>query len=96
MAALMIVDVQEIRDPEKYEEYKKLTPGAIAEFDGRFLVRGGQCEQIEGNYLPSRCVIIEFPSMEKLKAFYSSDTYAPALAIRTAISTGNAYAVETV
>ena len=62
---------------------------------GRFLVRGGKCEQIEGDYLPTRHVIVEFESMERLKEFYHSDTYAPALAIRLAISTGNAYAVET-
>lgn len=95
MAALLIVDVREIRDPEKYETYKSLTPGAIAAFGGRFLVRGAPCEQIEGDYLPSRCVVLEFETMDRLKEFYHSDTYAPALAIRKAISDSNAYAVET-
>ena len=95
MAALLIVDIQEIHDPEKYEIYKTMTPDAIAAFGGRFLVRGNPCEQIEGNYLPSRQVIVEFESLERLKEFYHSETYAPALEIRLAISTGNAYAVET-
>ncbi len=95
MAALLIVDVQEIRDPEKYETYKSMTPDAIAAFGGRFLVRGNPCEQFEGDYLPTRHVIVEFESMERLKEFYHSDVYAPALAIRLAISSGNAYAVET-
>lgn len=95
MAALLIVDVTEIRDPEKYEIYKSMTPDAIAAFGGRFLVRGNPCEQLEGDYLPSRHVIVEFESMDRLKEFYHSDTYAPALAIRLAIATSNAYAVET-
>ena len=95
MAALLIVDVREIQDPEKYETYKTMTPGAIAAFGGRFLVRGNPCEQFEGDYLPTRHVIVEFESMERLKEFYHSDTYAPALAIRKAIATSNAYAVET-
>ena len=95
MAALLIVDVTEIRDTEQYEVYKTLTPDAIAAYDGRFLVRGGACEVIEGDYKPNRLVVIEFPSMEKLKAFHGSEKYAPALAIRQAVATTNAIAVET-
>ena len=95
MAALLIVDVQEIRDAEKYETYKPMAAEAIAAFGGRYLVRGGQCEQLEGDYLPNRFVVLEFPSMEQLKAFHASEKYAPALAIREEVATSNAFAVET-
>ncbi len=95
MAALLIVDVQEIRDAEKYEIYKPMAAEAIAAFGGKYLVRGGECEQLEGDYVPNRFVVLEFPSMERLKEFHASDKYAPAFAIRKEIATSNAFAVET-
>ncbi len=77
MPAYIIADV-EVTDPAKYEDYKKLTPGAIAKFGGRFVTRGGQTSVLEGDWRPHRVVIIEFPSFEQAKTFYTSVDYTAA------------------
>lgn len=81
MPAYIIVDV-EITDPIEYEEYKKHTPGSLVPFDGKFLTRGGAVETLEGDWKPGRVVIVEFPSLEKAKAWWNSPGYAPAKLIR--------------
>ena len=81
MSAYLIADV-EVTDPEGYQEYRRLVAQSVAAFDGRFLAKGGRSETLEGNWLPKRVVIIEFPSMERLEAWYRSPEYAPALALR--------------
>lgn len=74
MAAYVIADVK-VSDPEKYKGYTALTPDAIAAAGGRFIVRGGPHETLEGSWRPSRVVVIEFPSMGHAKAFYDSALY---------------------
>jgi uncharacterized protein (DUF1330 family) len=81
MKAYIIVDVSVI-DPVLYEEYKKLTPSSLVPYGGRFLVRGGKTETLEGQWVPSRFVMLEFPSVEKAEAWYSSDQYTAARLIR--------------
>ena len=81
MKAYVIVEVS-ITDQIIYEEYKKLTPAAIAAFDGKFIVRGGRTETLEGNWQPERMVVVEFPSVERAKEWWSSDQYSKAKAIR--------------
>ena len=81
MKAYIVADVT-ITDPTLYEEYKKLTPGSLVPFDGKFIVRGGETEVLEGTWDTGRIVVLEFPSLEKAKAWYASDIYAPAKAIR--------------
>jgi len=81
MPAYIIVDV-EITDPKEYEEYKKHTPGSLVPFDGKFLVRGGTVETLEGNWKTGRLVVLEFPTLEKAKAWWNSPGYAPAKLIR--------------
>ncbi len=85
MPAYLIAEV-EVTDPAAYEGYKLLTPGAIAAYGGKFIVRGGAVESKEGGWQPSRLVVVEFASMEQAKKFYDSPEYAPALAIRKAAS----------
>jgi uncharacterized protein (DUF1330 family) len=85
MKAYVIVDV-DIKDPVRYEDYKKLTPASLVPYDGKFVVRGGKVETIEGSWKPGRLVILEFPSLEKAKAWWSSEGYAPAKAIRQSAS----------
>jgi uncharacterized protein (DUF1330 family) len=85
MKAYIIVDVN-ITDPVRYEDYKKLTPGSLIPYQGKFIVRGGHAETLEGDWKPGRIVVIEFPSLEKAKAWWSSDGYAPAKAIRQSAS----------
>src|SRR5258708_19460535 len=77
MVAYVIADV-EVLDPTKYEEYKKLTPEAIAKHGGRFLARGGQNAVLEGDWRPGRVIVIEFPSLEAARRFYTSVEYTAA------------------
>ncbi len=81
MKAFIIVEIK-ITDPVLYEEYKKLTPASLVPFGGQFLVRGGTTETLEGEWSPERIVILEFPSVEKAKAWWVSDDYAQAKNIR--------------
>lgn len=81
MAAYVIVEIS-ITDPNEYEEYKKLTPAAIAAYDGRFVVRGGQTASLEGNWQPERIVVLEFPSVARAKEWWNSDEYSKAKEIR--------------
>lgn len=93
MSAYIIVDVK-VTDPARYEEYKKLTPGSLAPYQGKFIVRGGATETLEGDWNPGRIVVVEFPSSERAKAWWSSDGYAPAKAIRQAASITRMILVE--
>lgn len=93
MKAYIIVDVT-ITDLVLYEEYKKLTPASLVPFDGKFVVRGGAVETLEGDWNPSRFVVLEFPSKEKAKAWWSSPDYAPAKAIRQSAATTGMILVE--
>lgn len=93
MKAYVIVDVK-ITDPERYAEYKKLTPGSLIPFDGKFVVRGGASETLEGTWKPGRMVILEFPSMQKARAWWASEGYAPAKALRQSASVTQMILVE--
>jgi len=81
MAAYVIAEV-EVTDSAAYEEYRKKVPATIAQYGGKYLVRGGATEAKEGGWAPARFVILEFPSMEQARRWYDSPEYAPALAIR--------------
>ena len=81
MLAYVIVDVT-ITDPQLYEEYKKLTPASIAVWQGKFIVRGGATETLEGDWQPGRFVMLEFPNAELARQWWHSTEYAPAKNIR--------------
>ncbi len=81
MAAHVIVEI-EVTDPIGYEEYRKLSGPAIAAHGGRFLVRGGKTETLEGNWQPKRLVVLEFPSVEHARKWWASKEYGAARAIR--------------
>ena len=93
MKAYILVDVT-ITNPSRYEDYKKLTPDSLQPYEGRFIARGGTTETLEGDWEPGRIVMLEFPSMEKAKAWWSSDGYAPAKAIRQSASKTRMIVVE--
>ena len=93
MSAYVIVEVA-IHDHKEYEEYKKLTPASIAAYGGRFVIRGAKTESLEGNWNPERIVVLEFPSLERAKEWYSSKEYAPAKKIRHANATSKMLVVE--
>jgi uncharacterized protein (DUF1330 family) len=81
MAAYVIVEVS-IQDPVEYEEYKKLTPAAVATYDGKFLARGGETVSLEGDWNPERIVVLEFPTVERAKEWWGSKIYTTAKEIR--------------
>jgi len=81
MAAYILVQI-EVHDPATYENYKKLVPPSIAAYGGRLIVRGGKTETLEGTWSPARLVVVEFPSVEQAKKWWSSAEYAEAKALR--------------
>jgi uncharacterized protein (DUF1330 family) len=93
MKAYVIVDVT-IHDPSRYDDYKKLTPASLIPFEGKFIVRGGKTQTLEGDWDPERIVVLEFPSAEKAKAWWDSPQYAPAKALRQATATTQMLLVE--
>jgi uncharacterized protein (DUF1330 family) len=93
MAAYLIADV-EVTDPDLYEVYKKGLPATLAPFGARYVVRGGALEVLEGDWNPTRVVIIEFPDMARLKAWYESPAYRPLIALRQRSARARLLAVE--
>ena len=93
MPAYLITEI-EVLDPIRYEDYKKMVPPTLAQYEGKFLVRGGRVETIEGSWSPTRVVIVEFPSAEKAKAWWSSPEYAEAKALRHATAKTEMILVE--
>jgi len=93
MKAYVIANVA-VSDPDRYAEYVKLTPATIEQFGGRFIARGGRAERLEGLTPVNRVVVIEFPSYEQAKAWYASDGYRAAMAIRQSASTASFLLVE--
>jgi uncharacterized protein (DUF1330 family) len=83
-----------IEDPVRYEDYKRMVPGTLTAFGGRFIARGGQIEVLEGSWKPNRLVILEFPSVERARAWWNSPEYSEAKALRQATSTGTLLIVE--
>ena len=93
MPAFVIVEVT-IHDALAYEDYKLLTPGAVAAYNGRFVVRGAQSESLEGDWNPQRIVVLEFPSIERAKDWWHSPEYTEAKAIRQKAATTKMLVVE--
>jgi uncharacterized protein (DUF1330 family) len=93
MAAYALVDV-EITDSAGFAEYRKLVPASIAEFGGRFLVRGGAMEVLEGDWKPNRLVVLEFPDLAGLKSWYHSPGYQQLLVLRKRAATSNFVIVD--
>jgi uncharacterized protein (DUF1330 family) len=81
MPAYLISEVSEVVDAAKMEEYRTLAQAAIERYGGRYIVRGGQWEAIEGEWALERVVVVEFPTVEQAKAWYHSPEYAKALEI---------------
>jgi uncharacterized protein (DUF1330 family) len=93
MPAYVIVNVN-TRDPERYEEYKKMAQDAVARFGGRYIVRGGKMEVLEGTWAPTRIVVLQFESYEKALAWWHSDEYASAKQLRQSLSTTDLVIVD--
>jgi uncharacterized protein (DUF1330 family) len=93
MAAYLMGEI-EVTDPATYEEYRKQVLAVVTKYGGRFIVRGGKVETLEGGWWPGRVVALEFPSMEQARKFYRSPEYAPLIALRQKASRGKLILVE--
>jgi uncharacterized protein (DUF1330 family) len=93
MPAYVIVDI-EVTDPVRYEEYKRLAHETVLAYGGRYVVRGGTAERLEGSWEPHRIVVLEFPDAERARAWWSSQEYRPAKALRAETATSDMILVE--
>jgi uncharacterized protein (DUF1330 family) len=93
MAAYLIVDI-DIHNAAGLEEYRKQVPATVTKYGGRFIVRGGTLERLEGDWQPKRLVLLEFPSVEQAKRWYDSEEYRPLKAMRLEASNSNLILVE--
>jgi uncharacterized protein (DUF1330 family) len=93
MAAYVVVQIA-IDDPARYEEYRRKAPPSIAAYGGRYIVRGGASEPLEGDWQPPRLVILEFPDAARARAWWASPEYAEAKAIRQSCARSEMLLIE--
>ena len=93
MTAYVIVDIS-VLDPIGYEKYKQLAPSSIASYGGKYLARGGANETLEGDWVPARLVILEFPDAQHARSWLTSKEYAPARDLRHRYASTNMVLVE--
>lgn len=83
MAAYFIVNIR-ITDRKRFHRYSQAAPAVVEHYGGRYIVRGGDLEILEGDWQPELLVVLEFPSMALARRFYESEEYRPLLALRQA------------
>lgn len=81
MPAILIADI-DVRDPDTYARYRTANPEIVRKYGGRYLAVGGEVQVLEGDWVPRRTIIIEFPDMTAVRAFYDSTEYAEIRGIR--------------
>jgi uncharacterized protein (DUF1330 family) len=81
MAAYVISEV-DVRDAAEFEAYRTIAAKAIAQYGGRYLIRGGAADIAEGEPPPKTIIVVEFATMERLREWYASPEYAEALRVR--------------
>jgi uncharacterized protein (DUF1330 family) len=94
MAAYVIAEIIEIVDAERYAEYRARVPATITAHGGRYLARGGTNEVLWGAWTPNRVVIVEFPSMSHVRAWWSSAEYEALRTIREQTTRSNVVVTE--
>lgn len=93
MVAYVIAEVN-VTNPEGYKAYSAVVPATVEKYGGRFLVRGGKSQALEGEWPECRRVILEFPSMEAARRWYESPEYEKPLQLRKANSEGRLLLIE--
>jgi uncharacterized protein (DUF1330 family) len=93
MAAYVIAEVT-VTDPQGFEDYRQMVPATVVQFGGKFVVRGGAIEKLEGNWEPKRLVIIEFESAERAKQWWASEEYREAKALRQRTAQTNLLVIQ--
>jgi len=91
MSAYVIVEI-EVTDPDEYAAYGKLAEASVTRHGGRFLVRGGETEVIEGEWSP-RMVVLEFEDLDAIRRWYHSEDYQACVGMRLRSSKGRMIAV---
>jgi uncharacterized protein (DUF1330 family) len=85
MPSYLIVDVS-VKDPARYADYIRQVPAVIARHGGEYLVRGGAVDVIEGDWTPSRLVVMRFPTREALQGYLDDPDYAPLRDLRREVA----------
>jgi uncharacterized protein (DUF1330 family) len=93
MPAYVIANVN-VQDAAAFDEYRRQVPGTIAKHGGRYLVRGGRVERVEGTWNPARLIVLEFPSMDEARRWYDSEEYREPKALRMKCAVTDAIFVE--
>ncbi|MEY2541990.1 MAG: hypothetical protein QOI22_1592 [Verrucomicrobiota bacterium] len=93
MAAYVIVEI-DVTDPVEYEEYKKQAGASVANHGGKYIVRGGATETLEGDWKPKRIVVLEFESMQRAKEWLNCEEYREPRKIRHRTAKTNMILVE--
>lgn len=93
MPAFLVAEI-DVADPARYETYKRLSDEALAKHGGRFLVRGGSPEGLEGGWSPRRIVVIEFADRAAVKRWFASPEYLAAREARAGIATFRSVVVD--
>jgi uncharacterized protein (DUF1330 family) len=93
MPSYIIAEIQ-VTDPTSYDRYRPMAAASIARFGGRYVVRGGKLDLLEGEPVPGRIVVIEFPDADAARRWYRSEEYQKALKIRQSASRGRVFLVE--
>lgn len=93
MTAYVIGEI-EVTDPALYEDYRRQVLPVVTKYGGKFIVRGGRVEPLEGGWSPKRFVALEFPSLEQAQKWYRSAEYAPLIEMRQKASRGKLILVE--
>ena len=81
MTVYVLADI-DVHDPERYEDYKVLAGHAVQQYGGRYAVRGGTVEVLEGEWPTGRFVVLEFPDAEAARRWYESPEYTAARTVR--------------
>ena len=93
MSAYVIVEI-DILDPAGYEEYKKLACATVEKYGGKYIVRGGASEVLEGDWEPKRIVVLEFESMQRAKEWLNCEEYRELRKMRHRTAKTNMIVVE--
>lgn len=93
MPAYLIVNIT-IKDPAAFERYRAAVPAIVHKHGGQYLVRGGNCEVLEGDWRPQRLVLFQFPDMAAIRAFDNDPEYQPWKALRRQSAQTDLVAVE--
>ncbi|MCA8243731.1 MULTISPECIES: DUF1330 domain-containing protein [Burkholderia] len=93
MSAYVVFDI-DIHDVDAYQAYRRLGAPTVAEYGGRFLVRGVEVETLEGEWSPKRVVVLEFESAERARAWYRSEGYQAAKLLREPAARTNGILAE--